>query len=335
MSSARPGPVDLAVVGAGPCGLAAAIAARRAGLSAVVFDKGCVANSLVGYRLGMTFFSTADRLEIGGVPFICSGDKPTRDEALRYYRRVTQHYALDVRQYEEVVGLEGTHGGFTVRTRRRKGEPGAQAVRCVAIATGFDRPNLLRVPGEDLPKVTHYYREAHPYFDQDCLVIGGGNSAVEAALDLFRAGARVTLVHFLETLDPGVKPWVRPDIENRLRSGEISARFRTRVVEIESGHVVLRDEGNGESARVSNDWVFAMTGYAPDTAFLERHGVHVDRETGVPAHDPETFETNVPRLFIAGVIAAGYDANRIFIENGRAHGERIVRRIQEAYGPSE
>lgn len=323
---------DVAVIGAGPCGLAAAIAARRAGLSAVVFDKGCVANAIVDYPLRTVFFSTAEKLEVGDVPFVCSGDKPTRDEALKYYRRVAQHFALDLRQYEEAVEVKGGLGEFTVHTRRRTGSAGAHRARCVTIATGFfENPNRLHIPGEDLPKVTHYFREAHPYFDQDCVVIGGGNSAVEAALELYRVGARVTLVHFLETLDPGVKPWVRPEIENRLKSGEIAARFGTRVVEIGLDHVVLRREDAGETERLPNDWVFAMTGYAPDAAFLRRLGIEVDPETGVPAHDPETFETNVPGLFVAGVITAGRDANKIFIENGRFHGERIARRIAQAY----
>ena len=327
-------PVDLAIVGAGPCGLAAAIAAERAGLSHVVFDRGGVVSALVGYPLKMTFFSTAEKLEIGDVPFVCSGDKPTRDEALKYYRRVAQHFRLRLRLYEEVVAVEGGAGTFTLRTRRRHGEEGMYGARCVAIATGyFDRPNRLDVPGEDLPKVTHYFREAHPYFDQDCVVIGGGNSAVEAALELYRVGARVTLVHFLDALDPGVKPWVRPDVENRIRNGEIAHRFRHRVVEIRAREVVLRDETTGEAERMPNDWVFAMTGYAPDTAFLQTMGVRVDAQTGVPAHDPETFETNVPGLFIAGVLAAGFDANKIFIENGRWHGEPIARRILTAYRP--
>lgn len=327
--------VDLVVVGAGPCGLAAAIAAQRAGLGALVFDKGCLVNAIVDYPLRMTFFSTAEKLEIGDVPFVCTGDKPTRDEALKYYRRVARHYRLDARLYEEVMGVDGRVGDFTVRTRRRTGGAATYAARCVAVATGFfESPNLLGVPGEDLPNVTHYFREAHPYFDQDCVVIGGGNSAAEAALELYRVGARVTLVHFLDALDPGVKPWVRPDIENRLKSGEIAARFRTRVTEIGPDTLVLRDERTGAAERIPNDWVIAMTGYAPDSAFLRRLGVRVDPETGIPAHDPETFETNVPGLFIAGVLAAGFDANKIFIENGRHHGEKIARRIVEAYAPA-
>jgi len=273
----------------------------------------------------MTFFSTPENLEIGDVPFVTAATKPSRTEALTYYRRVAQHFDLDVRQYEEVVGVEGNRGGFTVVSRRRGGAEETHRARELVVATGyFDTPNLLEVPGEDLPKVTHYYREAHPYFDQDCLVVGGGNSAVEAALDLWRAGARVTLVHQFADLDDGVKPWVRPDIENRIRDGAIPAFFRTQVREIGATHVLLWDETTREERRLANDWVFAMTGYAPDAEFLARLGVEVDVGSGIPRHDPETMETNVPGIFVAGVLVAGFDANKIFIENGRHHGELIL-----------
>jgi thioredoxin reductase (NADPH) len=319
---------DLAVVGAGPCGLAAGVAASRAGLSCLLLDRGCVVNSLVGYPIRMTFFSTPENLEIGDIPFICAAGKPTRDEALAYYRRVAQHFGLDVRMYVEVIGVEGVKGDFMIRTRGRDGADSTYRARNIAVATGyFDMPNLLEVPGEDLPKVTHYYREAHPYFDQDCLVVGGGNSAVEAALDLWRTGARVTLAHFLDDFDPGVKPWVRPDIENRVQENSIKALFRTRVTEIGADYVNVRSEEDGRIERLANDWVFAMTGYTPDTSFLEGLGVAVDAESGVPSHDPATMETNVPGIFVAGVLAAGFDANRIFIENGKLHGEQVVSAI--------
>jgi thioredoxin reductase (NADPH) len=322
------GRFDLAVVGAGPCGLAVGVAATRAGLDCRLFDRGCVVNSLVGYPIRMTFFSTPENLEIGDIPFICSSTKPTRDEALVYYRRAAQHHGLRIHTYEEIVSIEGVEGDFTVRSRSRDGEERIYGARRVVVATGyFDTPNLLHVPGEELPKVTHYYREAHPYHDQDCLVIGGGNSAVETALDLWRTGARVTMVHFLAEFDSGVKPWVRPDIQNRVREGSIAARFRTRVVEIEPDHVILRYEDTGVEERITNDWVFAMTGYTPDTRFLRRLGVEVDEGTGVPRHDAATMETNVPGIFIAGVLAAGFDANRIFIENGKLHGDALVAAI--------
>ncbi len=329
MNGERDGKLDLAVVGAGPCGLSVGIAASEAGLSYLLFDRGCVVNSLVGYPIRMTFFSTPENLEIGGIPFVCAGTKPTRDEALTYYRRAAQHYGLRISTYEEVLAIGGAKGDFTVRSRRRDGEERAYRARHVVVATGyFDTPNLLNVPGEGLPKVTHYYREAHPYYDQDCLVVGGGNSAVEAALDLWRAGARVTLVHLLDELDSGVKPWVRPDIENRIREGSIAVRFRTRVLEIGSDHVILRGDEAGVGERIANDWVFAMTGYTPDTRFLRRLGVEVDEKSGVPRYDPDTMQTNVPGVFIAGVLAAGFDANRIFIENGKLHGEAVVATIR-------
>ncbi|UCF21721.1 MAG: YpdA family putative bacillithiol disulfide reductase [Gemmatimonadota bacterium] len=316
---------DLAVVGAGPCGLAAGVAAKRARLKTFLFDRGCLVNSLVGYPIRMTFFSTPENLEVGDIPFVCNSVKPTRDEALTYYRRVAQHYELNVRPYEEVLGVAGARGDFLITTRKRHGDEGEYRARAITVATGyFDHPNMIGVPGEELPKVTHYYREAHPYYDQDCLVVGGGNSAVETALELWRAGARVTLVHFLAEFDPGVKPWVRPDIENRVREGSIEVRFGTRLSEVGDDYVVLRDEAAGAEERLSNDWVFAMTGYTPDTGFLQRLGVRVDQRTGVPDHDPETMETNVPGIYVAGVLTAGYDANKIFIENGKLHGARIA-----------
>lgn len=320
--------IDLAVVGAGPCGLAVGIAGRREGLRTVLFDRGCVVNSLVGYPLNMTFFSTPENLEIGGLPFVCRGEKPTRGEALKYYRRVADHYELDVRQYEEVLGIERTGSDFRVTTRPRNADPVSGRARRVVIATGsFGEPNRLDVPGEDLDKVSHYFREAHPYYDQDCLVVGGGNSAVETALELYRVGARVTLVHFLDRLDPGVKPWVRPDIENRIEEGSIVGRFESRVVEIEPKSVTVRDEASGSTETLRNDWVFAMTGYRPESRLLRELGVMIDEESGVPHHDPETMETDVPGVYVAGVLAAGFDANRIFIENGRHHGGLIVRHL--------
>lgn len=317
--------IDLAIVGAGPCGLAVGVAAARAGLSARLFDRGCVVNAIVGYPIAMTFFSTPENLEIGDVPFVTAATKPGRSEALTYYRRVARHFDLDVRQYEEVVGVEGGPGDFEVRTRRNASVDGVHRARHVVVATGyFGNPNMLHVPGEELPKVSHYYREAHPYYDQDCLVIGGGNSAVEASLDLWRAGARVTLVHIFEALDAGVKPWVRPDIENRIEEGSIVAHFRTRILEISAERVLLRHEEDDAERSIANDWVFAMTGFTPDTAFLRRLGIEVDERTGVPTHDPASMETNVPGIFVAGVLVAGNDANRIFIENGRHHGDVIV-----------
>ncbi len=317
--------VDLAIVGAGPCGLAAACAARAGGLSATVFDRGFVTESIVRYPPYMTFFSTAEKLEIAGVPFVLASGKPSRRDALVYYRRVVRHFELDVRQHEEVVAIEGRSGDFAVRTRARDGVPGGCRARAVVVATGsFHEPNYLGVPGEDLSKVHHYYTEPDPYFDQDVLVVGGRNSAVEAALELFRAHARVTLVHVFDRIDRGVKPWVVPDIANRIESGEIATRWRTRVAEIRPRSAVLEHRDTGEREEIANDWVFAMTGWRASPLLLERLGVGIDRETGIPGHDRATMETDVPGVYIAGVLAAGHDANKIFIENGRFHGGPIV-----------
>ena len=318
-------PVDLAIVGAGPCGLAAASAARVGGVSATVFDRGFITDSIIHYPPYMTFFSTAEKLEIEGVPFILASGKPSRRDALVYYRRVVRHFGLDVRQHEEVVAIEGRRGDFLLRTRRRDGARASHRARAVVIATGsFHEPNYLGVPGEDLPKVHHYYREPDPYYDQDVLVVGGRNSAVEAALELFRAHARVTLVHIFDGIDQGVKPWVVPDITNRIRFGEIATHFTTRVAEIRQRSVVLEHLETGEVTELANDWVFAMTGWRASTRLLKSVGVEIDGETGIPGHDRATMETNTPGIYIAGVLAAGHDANKIFIENGRFHGGLIV-----------
>jgi thioredoxin reductase (NADPH) len=317
--------IDIAVVGAGPCGLGVGIAARRAGLSCVLFDRTCVASSIAGYPTFMTFFSTAERLEIGGVPFIVAGDKPTRREAIRYYQRLADHFDLNVHQYEAVDEVVIARERFELATLLRSGRRAAYRARSVVMATGyFDHPNGLGVPGEELPKVLHSYREGHTFFRQRCVVVGGGNSAVDAALELYRWGAHVTIVHFAAELDRGVKPWVRPDITNRIAAGDVAARFRSRLAEIRQEAVVVTDEDTCERTEIPNDWVLAMTGYTPDPRLLRELGVRFDPATGIPAHDGATMETNVAGVFIAGVIAAGNDANKVFIENGREHGDRII-----------
>lgn len=322
-------PVDLAIVGAGPCGIAAGAAAREAGLDAVLLDRGALCESLLHYPPYMSFFSTPEKLEVEGLPFVTSEKNPTRREALAYYRGVAEYFELDVRQYEEVEEIFGENGDFSVVTRSRAGRRRQYDARNVAVATGgFHAPNLLDVPGEDLPKVSHHYREAHPYWRQDVVVVGGGNSAVESALELFRVGARVTLVHFLDDFDPGVKPWILPDIKNRIEKGEVGVRWKHRVAEIRPESVLLRHEPSGRMEEVRNGWVLALTGWQADPRLLRRLGVPVNEETGVPTHDPDTMETPVPGVFIAGVLAAGNDANRIFIENGRWHGRAIVEAIR-------
>lgn len=318
--------MDLAVVGAGPCGIGVGVAARQGGRSCILFDRANVVSAISRYPTHMTFFSTAEKLELGGVPFISQGDKPNRREALRYYQRLVKQFELNVKQYEAVTAITGKIGDFTLHTCRKDGLEQAYAARNIVIATGYlDTPVMLGVPGEDREHVFHYYREGSPYFDTDCIVIGAGNSSVDVALDLYRWGARVTLIHFADVLDPGVKPWILPDIMNRIRNNEIEVRWKTRVVEIRPSSVVLQTEQGLSEIRA--DFVFAMTGYRPDPALLRALGVHVNEATGIPVHDPQTMRTNVPGVFIAGVLAAGNNANKIFIENGREHGPKIIRAI--------
>jgi len=303
--------LDLAVIGAGPCGLAVGVAAKRAHLACSLFDKGPVVSSLLRYPLYMSFFSTAEKLEIG-VPFVTAGDKPTRREALAYYRRVAEHFELDVRQYHAVVRVERRPDGFELVARHPgAAEPETIRSRHVVCATGcVESPNL------------------HPYWQQRVVVVGGGNSAVEAALELNRVNARVTMVHFLSDFDRGVKPWVLPDITNRVKEGRIAVRWCSRVVEIARSHVVVRREPDGDRETVPADFVVALTGYRADLSLLRSLGVEVDDTTGVPRHDPATMETNVRGVYIAGVLSSGFDANKIFIENGREHGGRICDHIK-------
>ena len=321
--------LDVVIVGAGPCGIAAGAAARHAGLATVLFDRGCITQSLVGYPYYMTFFSTAQKLELAGVPFTIAESKPTRREALAYYRRVVEHHGLDVHQYEEVTAIEGVVGDFTVRTRRvLAGGTAVTRCRALILATGgFHEPNLLNARGEELPKVLHYYREPYPFYDQDVVVVGGRNSAVEAALEMYRNGVRVTMVHAQGELSKGVKSWVVPDITNRIKKGEIPIFWRHRVAEVKPKSVVLREEGTGKLTEIANDWVLALIGWRGDHTLLRSVGVSIDAATGIPTHDPATMETNVPAVFVAGVLAAGNDANQIFIENGKEHGGMIARAL--------
>ena len=319
-------PLDLLIIGAGPCGLAAAISAQRAGLAARVLDAGSVVSTITQYPYYVSFFSTAEKLSLGGVPFVVATEKPTRRDALAYYRAITRHFQLDVRQYERVTAIARRDDGFIVHSETLEGARASTRAGAVCVATGyFGSPNRLGVPGEELPHVTHVYREGHPAFDQDVVVVGGGNSAAEAALDLWRAGARVTLVHFGPTFDKKIKPWVLPDLQNRMKEGAIGARWNSRVTAIAPGLLTIR--GSQGEERLAARFVYVMTGFAPNTDLLRDAGVPIHKVTGIPAHDPDTLETTVPGLFIAGVVVAGYDANRVFIENGRFHGDRIVARL--------
>ena len=315
--------LDAVVVGAGPTGLACGIELKKRGLSCVLFDKGCLTNSLYHYPTGMTFFTTPELLEIGGLPMTSIGEKPVRGEALKYYRRVSEHFGLDVHQYERVTGFTGEDGAFVVQTEDRLGRALSYQTRKVILSTGYyDRPNLLNVPGEDLPKVIHYYKDAHPYSGQDVMVVGGKNSAAIAALELHWTGARVTMVHRRPELAASIKYWIKPNIENRIKSGEVKAYFDTSVVRIDEESVLLRTP-DGEVS-VKNDFVFAMTGYHPDTEFLSRHGIHFDTETQRPNLNPETLESERAGVYLAGVLVAGMHTSEIFIENGRFHGAQIA-----------
>ena len=322
-AAARHEVFDLLVVGAGPTGLACAIEAQKAGLRVVLVDKGCVCNSLFHYPAHMTFFTTPELLEIGDIPFPSPNPKPSRDEALQYYRLVAAHYRLDIRQYHRVERVEGASGAFTVHTEDRFGRPGELYARHLAIATGYyDLPNHLHIPGEKLSKVHHYYDDPHPYFEMDVVVIGGKNSSAIAALELWRSGARVTLVHRGSEMHRHVKYWIKPDIENRIQNGEIKAHFNARVVEITPDTVVVETAQGCETLK--NDFVFAMTGYPPDFDFLARLGIRFEGPDRLPVCDRETLESNVPGIYLAGVIVAGSRTNEIFIENGRFHGRQIA-----------
>jgi thioredoxin reductase (NADPH) len=322
---------DVVVVGAGPTGLACAIEAEKAGFKALIIEKGCLVNSIYRYPTNMVFFTTPELLEIGDIPFTTSLAKPTRLEALEYYRRVTEHYHLHVRQYEWVKTITGDDGKFCVTTSDRHGAIRDYRARKIIVATGYyDLANRIGIPGEDLEKVFHYYNEPHPYYDTDVVVIGGKNSAAEAALDLWRHGARVTLVHRGPQMHHHVKYWVRPDIENRIKAGEIRACFNSTVQEIGDDWLVVRTPSG--PVHMKNDFVFALTGYHPDYDFLRSIGLELATEQQRPVCDPETLESNVAGIYVAGVIVAGSRTNEIFIENGRFHGRLIASHLSEKLG---
>ena len=311
---------DVIIVGAGPSGLAAAIEAKKYGLSCVVLDKGCITNSIVHFPTQMIFFTTPELLEIGSMPLVSEREKPTRNEALKYYRKVVGAFQLRVHQYEEVLQIQGEKP-FQVQTKKA-----AYKGRNVVIAIGYyDHPNIMGVPGEDLPHVSHYYTEAHPFYDRDVVVIGGKNSAAEAALDLFRGGARVSLVHRGAELGSTVKYWVRPDIENRLKKREITPYLSARVLEITPDHVKIAQEG--DRREILAQQVFALTGYHPTMKFFDQLGVRYDNDTLRAEYNPQTFETSVPGVYLAGSVVGGRINGEVFIENGRFHGEVLMKAI--------
>ena len=322
--------LDVAIIGAGPAGLAASIECKHRNLSHVVIEKGSIVESLRKFPTNMVYFTTPDLLEIGELPLVSSREKPTRLEALKYYRRVAERYQLPLNLYEKVDAVERQNGLFRLHTTlkaRQPGETRTHRARKLIVATGYyDNPNRLGVPGEDLPKVSHYYREAHPYYQMDVAVIGGANSAAETALDLYRSGVNVTLIHWHAELSSHIKYWVRPDIDNRIERGEIRAFFNTRVEEILPDKLRLKG-GDGRRFEIDNDFVLSLIGYHPDYRFLESMGIEIEPEQGRPVHDPETLESNVPGLYVAGGMVSGRETNKIFIENGRFHGAKIVQHL--------
>ena len=318
---------DVLVVGAGPTGLACAIEVERIGLRAVLVDKGCLCNSLFHYPANMTFFTTPELLEIGDIPFPSPNQKPNRDEALEYYRKVAEHYRLNLRLYQAVKKVAGGDENFSVATLDKLGRPSFYTARKVILATGYyDLPNYLHVPGEDLPKVMHYYHDPHPYFGQDVLIVGGKNSAAIAALELWRHGARVTLVHRAAAMDHHVKYWILPDINNRIKSGQIKAHFLSVALRIAEDFVEVKTPDG--VLEIKNDYVFALTGYHPDFDLLTALGIELQGPDRLPKCDPKTLESNVPGLYLAGVIVAGSRTSEIFIENGRFHGRQIARDLE-------
>lgn len=311
------------IIGSGPIGLATAIELKKRGIQSLIIERGCLVNSLYNYPVNMTFFSTSDRLEIGNIPFISHGPKPTRKEALEYYRRAAEHYDLNIKLYEEVLSVDGKDGDFTVETEKDtyNGEK-------VVLATGFyGRPNKMNIPGEELPKVLHYYDEPHRYAWQDVLVVGGGNSAVDVALETYRCNANVSILVKYPTIKESVKYWVKPDIENRIKEKSITGYFNSELLEIREKEVDIRTPEGMKT--VPNDFVLAMTGYRPHFDLMEKLGINLtEDELKMPVHSEETLETNRKGLYVAGVVCGGMDTSRLFIENTRIHAEHIAGDIQ-------
>lgn len=314
---------DVVIIGAGPAGLACALEAQKQKLSYLVIEKGCLTNSIFRFPTNLILFSTPDLLEIGGIPFIISSEKPTRTDLLKYYRRVTESAKLNIRLFEKVEAISVKKIGFIVQTNRNQN----YLTKNIVVATGqYDHPNMMNIPGEELDKVSHYYTEGHPFYNKKVAVIGGKNSAVETALDLYKHDADVTIIHRGKAFGKSVKYWILPDIENRIKEGKIKALFNTSVVEIKENYLVIQDLAGGQRSTVDNDFVFALTGYHPDQSFLKSLGIQMDSQM-TPTYNPDTLETNVPGIYVAGVITAGCEGSKVFIENTRDHGKKIIGHI--------
>jgi len=325
---------DAIIIGAGPAGLAAAYAAKQAGMDYLVVERQCIVHTIYQFPTGLVFYSTPELISLGDVPMIIQGLKPTREDALNYYLKFVESQGLKVNTYEEVQSISGSDGDFEIRTvSQREGERTYRTRKVILATGGFDSANRIGVPGEELPKVFHYFKEAHPYFDRDVLVVGGKSSAVETALTLYRAGARVTM-SYRRSQFSGIKYWVLPDLENRISEGSITAIMDSNLKEIRQTEVVL-DVADEERERViPNDFVFCMTGHGPDVPFLNGTGVEVLPENNTPVHDPDTFESNVPGIYVIGVITAGNVSSDTFIENSRLHGPQVIEHIVTQNGDS-
>jgi bacillithiol disulfide reductase len=322
--------LDVMVIGAGPTGLACGIEAVKNGLRLLILEKGCLVNSIYSYPANMTFFTTRERLEIGEIPFSSANLKPTRAEALEYYRCAADYYHLPISFEQQVTAVRRSNMHFEVEAANHANQRTVRETRKVIVATGYyDRPNYLGITGENLPKVAHYALEGHAFYGRKVAVIGGANSAAIAALDLYRHGAEVTVVHRGQELSRHIKYWIRPDIDNRIKEKSISAFFESCVTEIDWDYIVVKT-ASGEEVKVENDFVFALTGYHPDVDLLRTAGVDVDPKTYRPASNPATLESNVPGLYLAGVVISGRNTNEIFIENGRFHGKQIIEDVRRS-----
>ncbi|WP_152654639.1 YpdA family putative bacillithiol disulfide reductase [Oceanobacillus sp. CFH 90083] len=314
------------IIGAGPCGMACALELQKKGEHPLLIEKGNVVQTISNFPTHQTFFSSSERLEIGGIPFISENQKPVRNQAMVYYREVAERNELRINAFEKLVYLEKDGDLFFLRTVKSNGDEKEYCAEKVIMATGYyDQPNYLDIPGESLPKVTHYFKEAHEYFNQRVAVIGGKNSSVDATLELHKAGAHVTVIYRGDGYSESIKPWILPEFESLIRNGKVEMVFKASVTEITDTHLTYKKDGQEKT--IENDFVFAMTGYRPDYSLLKQAGVEINLENGKPVHDENTMETNVKNLYIAGVVAAGYDNNKVFIENGRFHGEQIAASI--------
>jgi thioredoxin reductase (NADPH) len=316
------------IIGGGPCGMATAIALQEEGIEALIIEKENIVNSLYHFPTHQTFFSSSDKLEIGDVAFITEKQRPVRNEALTYYREVARRKSLRVNAFEKVEQLTKQNAGFEIKTTDKQANVKTYHADFVVIATGYyDQPNKLNVPGEELSKVTHYFKEAHPYYNKDVVIIGGKNSAVDAALELHKAGANVTVIYRGKEYSKSIKPWILPGFDSLAKKGLINLIFDSEVTKITEDKVYYKV--NGKKEKIKNDFVFAMIGYQPNISFLHESGIHTDTVTGIPEFNEVTYESNIPGIYVAGVVTAGFNNNAIFIENGRFHGKTIAQSIKE------